>query len=284
MVDTQDIITEEVVRDIIEAKQRETRQARRAFRSHDATNISSNSFEFPKADADFEGESAEIPEGSAYPRASKSYDGVQAAYSKFGFEVPITDEAVDDSTIDIELDAMEDMADEEFRRMDSIAFGILNNNTNDDGPVSESATDGVIEDADLLKAREILFADDFALRNMELYVGPSGMTDVTSMNQFLDAFEITDTMLEQGYLPREDIGQGLVGVARGIPIYAMNTGDLGEGEALLVDTASYGYESTRWDQEVNSYREENKDQTVHKTRSREDWVATDPEACVKIAT
>jgi len=284
MVDTQDIITEEVVRDIIEAKQRETRQARRAFRSHDATNISSNSFEFPKGDADFEGDSAEIPEGSSYPRASKSYDDVQAAYSKFGFEVPITDEAVDDSTIDIELDVMEDMADEEFRRMDSIAFGILNNNTNDDGPVAESTTSGVIEDADLLKAREILFADDFSLQNMELYVGPSGMTDVTSMEQFLDAFEITDTMLDQGYLPREDIGQGLVGIARGIPVYAMNTGDLGEGEALLVDTASYGYESTRWEQEVSSYREENKDQTIHKTSSREDWVATKPEACVKIET
>ncbi len=141
MPSTSDIITDDDVRSMAELVRSKKYQFRRFFRSHDATNLNSNSFTFPQLDIDLDPEEiAEIPEGSEYPRADFDYGSIQAAYSKYGVELTISDEAVEDSYLDVEMDGNRQMAEAEEERMDTIAFNILNNNLSSDGPLTPRVT------------------------------------------------------------------------------------------------------------------------------------------------
>lgn len=282
-----DVVSDDDVRAIVEKIRNEYYQARRAFRGHDATDINSNSFDFPVSESDFDGEAVEIPEGAEYPRASKSYGEVSAAYSKYGFEVPITDEAVDDGYVDVEMDVNEDMVRSEEKRMDTIAFNVLSNNTNSTvGPIdANSNNNDTIEEADINLARQKALEEELSLSNLELYADASDMTDFLNMNGFTQASELGDFVTRRGILPEGDLAnQAFLGVVSDIPVYLSNTGDFNNGEAFLVDRSNFGWESMRWDTDVDSYREESNDQDVFKIRGRWDWVATKPEANIEINT
>jgi len=275
-----DVVSEEAVRSVLEEQTRKTYQFRRAFRDHDATDISDDSFSFPVSDEDFDGEVVEIGEGSDYPRTSKDYSKVRVFYDKRGFEFTITDEAVSDSRVPVAMNQEEDAAWAWQSNQDYLAFQILNNNLNSQGPVGD--TDDTIQYADIVDARTTLFGDEYDLGEMLLFVGADGMGDLLKMPEFTQASEMGDMVIETGLLPNGEIGEGFLGEAGGIPTYATNTGDLGPGEAILVDQSQYGYESTRWEREINQYRDDKKDQDVWKVRSRGGYVSTDASAAIKI--
>jgi hypothetical protein len=67
-----------------------------------------------------------------------------------------------------------------------------------------------------------------------------------------------------------------------VPLYITNTGDLSDDEMHMVDQSMFGYESTRWEQEVSNYREESDDQDVYKIRHRKDFVVIDEESNVYV--
>lgn len=267
-----EVITGEAVQALAENQLDVQRRFRRAFRAHDATDANSNSYNLPGTSGDFEDELVEVPEGSEYPRAGLTYGDNQAVYSKYGFEAPVTDEAMDDAATDIEADIIEQMAREEARRVDAIAFGILNNNLNAAGPVGDGTGD--MTWAEIVDARQQLFADGMTPDGMELYLSPDAAGDVLvdfQGAQFVPAGQLGN-----------NVANGQLGNLAGIPVFETNTGDLGAGEGILVDTNRYGWESTRWDTEVSDYREEKNDQTVYKVRNRKDWVATTPSAGIRI--
>lgn len=267
-----EVITGEAVEALAERQLEINRQFRRAFREHDATDANSNSYNLPEVVTDFEGEFVEVPEGSDYPRAGLTYGGNQAFYSKFGFEAPVTDEAADDSAADIEADIIERMAEEEARRLDAIAFGVLNGNNNAAGPIGDATGD--LTWGEIVEARQTLFSQGYTPNGMELYLSPDASGDV--LLEFQNA----------NFVPASELGNqvvnGQIGQVGGIPVIETNTGDLGDGEGYLVDTNRYGWESTRWDTEVTDYREESNDQTVYKVRNRKDWVSVDPDAAIHI--
>lgn len=267
-----EVITGEAVGALAEQQLEINRQFRRAFREHDATNANSNSYNLPEVITDFEGEFVEIPEGSDYPRAGLTYGENQAVYTKYGFEAPITDEAADDAAGNPVADMMERMAEEEARRLDAIAFEVLSGNNNAAGPVGDGTGD--LTFSEIVNARQTLFGQGYTPNGMELYVSPDSSGDV--LMEFQNA----------NFVPASELGNqvvnGQIGQVSGIPVIETNTGDLGNGEAYLVDTNRYGWESTRWDTEVTEYREESNDQTVYKVNNRKDWVATDPDAAIHI--
>lgn len=267
-----EIITGDAVQALAERQLNIQRRFRRAFRPHDATDANSNAYSLPETVTDFEGEFVEVPEGSDYPRAGLTYGENQALYTKYGFEAPVTDEAADDAAVDIEADIIEQMAREEARRLDAIAFNILNNNLNAAGPIGDGTGD--MTWAEIVNARQQLFGDGFTPDGMELYLGPDASGDILvdfQGAQFVPAGQLGD-----------DVRDGQLGRVGGIPVFETNTGDLGAGEGILVDTNRYGWESTRWDTEVSDYREESNDQTVYKVRNRKDWVAVTPSAGIRI--
>jgi len=277
-----DVVSDDDVRSIAEKIRNRKYQNRRAFRDYDASDNNSNEVSFPVKDSDFEGESVEVPEGTNYPRGSTSYDEVRAVHTKYGFEIPIPDEKVDDNVVDIELDTQEDMIREEETRMDAIAYGVLSANAEapDGGAVGDG--DGTFEYTDVVEARQEAFMRELALEELEMYVSGLNMSDFITMEEFTQASELGDQVLQQGILPGGDmLGEAaFIGVLGDVPVYTTNTGDYDEGEGYLVDTSNFGWESTRSGMEVESYREEDKEQDVFRVKGRWDWVSTQPEAAI----
>lgn len=280
MTTTADIITVDEVNGLLEPLQDKYRQFRRAYREHDATDIDSNSFDFPEITDDLDGEMVEVAEGGDYTRASMVYGETSADYIKYGFEYTFSDEAVDDSVFDLEARGLERQMAEEERAMDGIAFNTLSGNLRST-VVGPDTSEGVLDTSLVNEARSTLFQDGYDMSNFELYVGAPGMQDVLD-ELGSRATDLGDSIQTGGELPGGSLNQGMLGTYAGIPTYATNTGDLGEGEAVLVDTGAYGWESRRWDTETQVYREDRSDETVVKIRNRLDFVVTDNNAAVKI--
>jgi hypothetical protein len=287
MVRATDVVSDTDVRTIVEKIRNNYYQARRAFRDHDATNIDSNSFDFPVSDNDLDGEVVEIGENSNYPRSNLSWSEVSAAYTKYGVELTISDEAVDDGYIDVAMEAQDDMVRAEERRMEAVAYGVLDGNTNSTvGDIdANSNNNDTMEEADIEKARQEYFNAELDLNDAILLASGDNMSDFLNMSGFTQASELGDFVMRRGILPEGDLAnQAFLGVVHDIPVYLSNTGAFTEGDAFLVDTGAFGWESTRWDTEVTSYYEDDQDQTVYKIRGRADWVATQPDANIKIST
>jgi len=276
-----------VVRAIVDKIRNKKYQSRTAFREYDATNNNSNSVEFPVDDGDFDGDVAEIPPGAEFPRAAKNYDSVQVAHTKYGLEVVIPDEDVEDNVIDITLDQEEDMIRAEETRVDGIAYQILSNNTNSAGAIDAgNATAGVIEYEDITLARQRAFQDELDLGELRLLTGGQNMNALLNMDKFTQASELGDSVVEMGILPEGNLvgEQAFLGIAGDVPVYLDNTGNYAEGEAYLVDTTNFGWESTRRALDVTSRYEESIESTVYQIDERVGFVATQPSANVAIDT
>lgn len=275
-----DVISDDDVRAIVEKIRNKKYQARRAFRPYDATDNDSNSVEFPVSDSDFDGDVAEVPPGAEYPRATKDYDTVSAAHTKYGFEVAIPDEDVEDSVVDITMDHEEDMIRAEETRMDSVAFNILSSNAgNTVGPDNDSwAFD------DFTKAKQQAFESELDMGELEVYVAATAMNELISLSEFTQASELGDQVIEQGILPGGDMvgDQAFLGTIAGLPVYASNTGEFSQYEGYLVDTSNFGWESTRRELDVTTYREDSKEQDVFQIDQRVDFVATRSSANIQI--
>lgn len=268
-----DIVSDDDVRAILEERTQEQYQWRRAYRPHDATGISSGSFEFPQADDTVRGAMDEVAEDSDYPRTKLTYSGVTASYTKDGFEIVVTDEAVSDSAFDVIMDVTEEMAVGAESRLDSLAFSLLdpNDGNNKNATVIGGGTGDVNYNA-IVDAYTTLFGDEFRPRDFELFVGTDAFGDLAKDDNFTHATEQGDRVVVQGELT----------LGFGVPVIPTNTGDLGANEAFMIDTGLYGYESTRWDREVTNYREESHDADVFKIRHRKDFVVMKSGAAVFI--
>lgn len=283
MARASDIVSDDDVRAVVEKVRNKYYQFRTLFRDHDGTGLNSNSFDFPVTDFEFEDEFVEIPAGSDYPRATKDYDTVQAVYTKYGVEVVLTDEDVDDSAIDIAMDTNEDLIEAEEQRLDAIAGNLVLENYGNEGDEIGDA-DGTIEFSDIVEGRQTLFYDaDADLPSVVMVASGLNMANLLTMDEFTQASELGDQVLEQGILPGGDmVGQGFAGVAGDVPVYLENVGILDEGEAVMVDTSNYGWESERWATDVEQYREQEKKQDVWQVDWRGDFVSTNPDSAVKL--
>lgn len=263
---TQDLVTEDTVASIVQAQTQAMYGFRQAFRDHNGSNAGS-SMSFPKIVDDFQGDMVEIPESSEYPRAEKEYGDVEAAYTKYGFESPITDEAIDDGTIDLELDTMQGMARAEARRLDRIAYNVLAANLN--GDITGGNNDGSMTFEEVVDTRAKMRKAEY-MPDMML-VEPLGAAGILKD----EAFQLRDTPVGDRV-----VLDGFVGSVAGLDIFEVNTGGLADYSAILVDTDMYGYESTKYTNDISSYREDTNDQTVYKIRDRLDWAVTEQNAAV----
>lgn len=275
------IISEQAVRSVLKEQLTKTYQFRRVFQDHDATDISNDRFSFPQREVELDRDDVvEVGEGQNYARTGTDYGEVTVVYDKRGFEITITDEAVSDSRVDVVMDNETQAMNAWQGAMDYLAFQVLNSNQNAAGPIGDD--NGTITYQTLVDARSTLFGDQYDLSEMVGLVGADGMGDLMKMDKFTQASEMGDFVLEKGLLPNGQVGPMFLGEAAGVPWYATNTGDLAAGEAFVVDTSRFGYESTRWDREIRQYRNEEEDADVWKIRGRNGWVAVDPSANVKI--
>lgn len=266
-VTSTDVVSDDDVRAVLEERTQEMYQFRRAYRDHDATNIDSGTYEFPDSDDRLRGEMDAVGEDSNYPRSGVNYSGVTAQYRKDGFEVAVNDEAVDDAAFDVIMDVTEEMATAAEKRLDSLAFNGINNNTNS----TTVGTDGTdLNYAAVVDAYTTLVDSEMSPAEFEGYVDTDGWGDLATDTQFTQATAQGEATIREGTLDS----------SLGVPLYITNTGDLSNDEMHMVDTSQFGYESTRWEQEVITYREESDDQDVYKIRHRKDFVVMDSSANV----
>jgi hypothetical protein len=119
-----------------------------------------------------------------------------------------------------------------------------------------------------------------------LITGGQNISDFLQMQEFTQASELGDQVIEQGILPGGNLvgQQAFLGVAGDVPVYVSNTGDYSAGEGYLVDPTNFGWESTRRALDVSQYREESNEQDVWQIDQRVDFVATQPTANIPIQT
>lgn len=263
-----DVVGHEEVRAILEERTQPMYQFRRAFRDHDATTLDGGTYVFPSAENTLRGEMGTVEEDTDYPRSELRHEGITAEYSKDGFEVAITDEAVDDTPVDVILDITQEMAISAEHRLDSLAYNALAANRNE--TVIEN--DGTLAYEDLVDAYELLVDDMFNPADFEIYLSPGSWGSLAKDEHFTHASDAGDSTIRQG----------VIDPVLGVPVFLTNTGDLGPNEAAVVDTGMYGYESTRWDREVETYREQEADRDVYKIRHRKDFVTMKSDAAVFI--
>jgi hypothetical protein len=264
-----DVIKDDDVAAIMEERTQAMYQFRRAYRDHDATGLNSGKFTFPEPTDDVRDEMVEVVEDADYPRTSLDHGGVDAEYTKDGVEIAISDEAITDSAIDIVADAIGEMGIAAEQKNDSEAFTGLSDNQNN----TVVGTDGSdMNFGAVVEAYTTLVDGEYQPSQFELYLSPDAWGDLATDTNFNRATDQGDALAREGQL----------GTVFGVPVVMTNTGDLGADEGLMVDTSKFGYESTRWAQEVTNYREEGKDRDVYKIRDRRDFVVMDGQANVFI--
>jgi len=272
VTDTSDVpIQEETVLRQVQERTQPDYQFRRAFRDYDATSNDAETLQFPVPEDDLEGHVVEIGEGSDYPRAELNYGEAGADRAKYGFEMPITDEAIRFGRVDIEAETQAEIARSQMKNVDVRAFDFLNNQNND----VTIGNDG--EDLDyeaFVEAYFTLYGDEYEPSNMEAYVGPDGARDLSLDDSFNRATDMSDELVRNGITQLDTV--------YGVPIYLTNTGDLGDDEAIMVDTEKYGYYAEWEPMNVESYREDSNDQWVYKLNAHNGFAVTDPQAAVKI--
>lgn len=260
------------MREVLLPEPEEMYQFRNAYQvDSEAPNRSGDSVEYPAIDEDFDGEMVEVKKGSDYPRAKLTYDGVRAAWTRYGFEAVLHDDDIQDAKINITLASQQQMAEEEQRRLDTLAFEVLNANRNS----TVIGTDGTDFNYNAAVSAYTTLVDvGYNPSNFVWFLSPDAWGDMATSTDFK-----TDTEQFAGELRGE--GPDLAEIM-GRPALLTNTGSLGADEAILVDTGIYGWESPRRDFDVERYREENKSQWVYQASGRIDWVPTEPDAAILI--
>lgn len=244
---------------------------RNAFMVDDeAPNRDGDSVEYPRVEEDFEGDLVEIGKDDPHPEAKLEYDGVQAAWTEYGFKFRIRDKDVRDSKINLVMQNEQRMSDEEFARLDAIAGMVLENNRND----VEIGDDENEWNYEAAVDMETELVDAGYSQNSLLWIlsprawGGFAKTDefVTETERF--AAELRDDGIRHGEL-------------LGHPAIRTNTGFMSGTEAYLVDTSIYGWESPRKQFDVTDWRDEDLRAHFYALNGEIDWVPTEPDAAIK---
>ncbi len=262
-------ITLPVLEDRVEEIVQENLVYRDVFRPYDATGISSNVVQIPVPNDD--GAHPKIvDEGAEFPRSHEEYTLKEMFFDKFGFEVPLTMEAVEDSRIDLTQDQVDRQARQMAEDINGRAFEEIYEVL---GEEKESAgdADGTMTYDDILAGRENLVSQSYS---PDLLIADvAAVHDLMKADNFLRATDIGDSMRREGAVGRI-AGMEIVEDDSGLPLGGDNPG------ALMVDTDLFGYEGERTPVTSEEYSEDRSQTDVYRIFARMGWLVTQPDAGV----
>jgi len=265
-------ITLPVLEDRVEEIVQENLVYRDVFRPYDATGISSNVVQIPVPNDD--GAHPKIvKEGAEFPRSHEEYTLKEMYFDKFGFEVPLTMEAVEDSRIDLTQDQVDRQARQMAEDVNGRAFEVIYETL---GEEKESAgdADGTMTYDDVLAGRENLVSQSYS---PDLLIADvKAVHDLMKADNFLRATDVGDSMRRDGAVGRI-AGMEIVEDDSGLPL----GGEENPG-ALMVDTDLFGYEGERTPVTTEEYSEDRSQTDVYRIFARMGWLVTQPEAGVII--
>lgn len=262
-------LTRPILRDRVEEIVQENLQYRQVFRDFDATDINSNTVQFPVPD-DSIGNPKVVEEGAEFPREQETYSKESLTFQKYGFEIELTHEAQEDSMIDVVRDQVDRQARQMAEEMNDQAFDVIDNNY--EGTYGDA--DGAFTYSDVLDGRQALLENNYDPDL--LIVDLDAAHDLLADGNFLDASEMQSEMRRSGQIGRI-AGLDVVEASDSNDI----TGTDNPG-AVMVDTDYYGYEGTREAVTTEEYEEDRTQSDVYRIYSRMGWLAIEDNALVKI--
>lgn len=275
---TEDILVDE---DFVTAEIQETTEQRNvfsnAFRNVGLSLADPETVYFLVSD-DRKGQVEVVPEGGEFPRDMEERRRVPCTRTKFGEEYSITREAAQGGLVDdMAIEARNKMQ-KIARTMDAKAYEALADNLNEEGPIG--ANDGELGLEDIADAETFMLDDPFRFEPNALFTGPQGLNDLRK-GEWLDRdTDLGDDVRTTGGFSGRT---GQVGTVMGIPVYVSNAGQLGAGEAILVDTNYYGRNGVWEEPTARSYSEEKtQTDTVMQMWTHQGWCSIEPNAAVKI--
>jgi len=278
-IDGSILTDEDAVRAQIEEVAAQNNVFRNAFRQSDVSDVNSDTVNFlvwEDVDEDVE----IVPKGSEFPRKGSPARRVSCSRTKYGEEYGITKEDLMDEIIDNVSEEADSKMRRLVNRLDKAAYVTLSNNLSPEGPyVPDAGSDGTLTYEDIVDANATLEEKNQDQPNTTynpdtIFVGSWGKADLLKDDNFVHATDAGD----------ETIREGRIGSVIGIgDVYVSTSADLGEGEAILVDSNVYGREAVWQDPDTNRY-EEDKTQTsiVMQMDALMGWCATQPEAGILV--
>lgn len=263
-------ITLPVLEDRVESIVQQNLVYRDAFRSYDATDIASNVVQIPVPNDDGAHPKL-VDEGAEFPRSHEEYTLEEMSFDKFGFEVPLSMEAVEDSRIDLTQDQVDRQARQMAEDINARAYDELDESIRAAwSSLAGGSGSGTMTYSDILDGREALvsnsYSPDLLIADVE------AVHDLMQGDNFLRATELGDQLRRDGALGRI-AGMEVVEDDSGLPL----GGSDGPG-ALMVDTDLFGYEGERTPVTTNEYEEERTQTDVYRIFARMGWLVTQPEA------
>lgn len=263
---TSDVITEDFVRETVEEVIQENLVYRQAFREISATGIQSNSYTF-NIDQDDMGSPSLIQEGEEFERDQSNVDQVTVTFEKYGGEVSITMEAMEDGMIDFKARQVEDMAREMAEKLNAEAYEELNGNVNN----TVGDNDDVLSFSDIRDGMVAVRRESY---NPDLIiVDLDGYGDLLTDPNFNRATDQGD----------EIVRSGEVGRVAGMDVVVDTTQQIADGNgAFVIDSDRYGYELTRTPVSTNEYEDPERQADIMQIFTRKAWKAIFEEAAVKV--
>jgi len=236
---TSDVITEDFVRETVEEVIQENLVYRQAFREISATGIQSNSYTF-NVDDDNMGSPSLIAEGEEFERDRSTVSQVTVTFDKYGGEVAITMEAMEDGMIDFKAREVEDLARAMAEKLNAEAYEELDANV--DQTVGDD--DGILSFSDI--------RDGMVAVRQESYMPDLLIVDIDGYGDLLTDANF-NRATEQG---DEIVASGEVGRIAGMSVVVDNTQSIAGGHgAFVVDSSRFGYELTRTPVSTNEYED-----------------------------
>jgi len=272
-VTTTDVLTQEEVRMRLEEITQESLQFRSAFRDLDLTGIDSDTYKVPRR-KDVLGEPDAIPEGTEFPMDEEEWEKIPIHFQKYGFSVPISMEAQQDSMRNVAADHVDAMGRQMNEMLNRIAYEELSTNLNDDSPAgsASSGTSGVFDYHDVIDAQKVLRQDSYS-PDM-LVVNTQAEADLLTSDEFIHASDLGD----------ETLTEGAIGQVAGMDVVVSNDGHMSSstGEGYLVDTSFYGYEATRSGIQTDEYYEDSRQIDVMQIYTQRGFKAIDEQSAVLV--
>jgi hypothetical protein len=268
-----DVIDQEAVRAEVEQYAQENRVFRQAFRQIDSTGIDSNTVEIPVLDE--VRAAGVVDEGTAYPSAGNATQKVTVEHNKYGVEVELTYESIEDALLDVIAIHTEERAADLADSLNEAAYAEITETDGNGNLVNLQGTTigddaGNLAYADVVDAMTALEAESYDPDL--LIVSAQSKGDLMKSDAFTRASELGDNVVRDGAF----------GQVAGVDAVVDDSGQLGAGEAMLFDSSRYGIESQREEMTSLEYDKEAENKMVVQVRTRMGWKAIRPKAGVKI--
>jgi hypothetical protein len=271
------IVSEESVRQVAEDISEENRVFRDAFRSISIPDRTGSTFDIPVPE-DKLGEPTVREPGADFSYGREEYSSVTLEREEYASGSRITEEELADNSFALLEDHIDRHAAQMADRLDREAFSVLDAAAREPAPLDDITLPAGSDNGD-----DMTFED--VIKGLEVLEGREGGYEADLLIAGTEAKNgIVRDLSDRGTQLGDNTvtGQGVVTNYAGVDIAFSNNNLLTDNDAILVDTEYLGYEG-EW-LPVSTDQEEDFDSqsTKLQIRWKGDWVATQPEACVRV--